>query len=249
MTPARRLASTVLLCAAGAGLACYGITRTWSEAVTTRPGLSSLRDARTGADLEPWVLGLALVALAGSGALLATRGTARRLLGGLLALVGLGVAVGAIAGRAGLDVGSAGDGATFWPAACVLGGALIVVAGLRAVRDGHRWPAMGARYERRPAASGTGYGTSAGTGAASVRGAATGTLPGIAGGTAPSTAAGIAPGAAGAADGNGSGSADGRGAVPAAEPAPGAAARDREDQRMDTRAAWDALDRGDDPTR
>ena len=181
MTPGRRLGSTVLLCAAGAGLAVYGVTRTWSEVVTARPGLSSLRDTRTGADLEPWVIGLALVALAGAGALPATRGLTRRLLGGLLTVVGAGVAAGAIAGRAGLDVGSAGAAATFWPVVCVLGGLLIVLGGLSAARSGHQWPAMGARYERR----------------------------------------GVAP-----ADAEQAGV----------------------DQRVDTRAAWDALDRGDDPT-
>jgi uncharacterized membrane protein (TIGR02234 family) len=183
MTPGRRLGSTVLLCAAGAGLAVYGVTRTWSEVVTTRPGLSSLRDTRTGADLEPWVIGLALVALAGAGALLATRGLARRLLGGLLTVVGLGIAAGAVAGRAGLDVGAAGAGATLWPVVCVLGGLLVVLGGLSAVRSGHDWPAMGARYERRAAA-----GSAADADQADV------------------------------------------------------------DQRVDTRAAWDALDRGDDPT-
>jgi len=183
MTPGRRLGYAVLLCAAGAGLALYGVTRTWSEIVTARPGLSSLRDTRTGADLEPWVIGLALVALAGAGALLATRGLGRRLLGGLLAVVGLGVAAGAVAGRAGLAVGSAGTGATVWPVACVLGGLLILLGGLAAARSGHEWPAMGARYDRR--------------------------------------------GAGGPTD---------------------AEADADVDQRVDTRAVWDALDRGDDPT-
>lgn len=182
MTPGRRLAYTVLLCAAGAGLAAYGVTRTWSEVVTARPGLSSLRDARTGADLEPWVLGLVLVALAGAGALPATRGVVRRLLGGVLALIGLGVAAGAVAGRAGLAVGAAGAGATLGPVAGVLGGLLILLGGLAAARSGHRWPAMGARYER------------------------------------------------------------GSGAAPREDRDAGV------DQRVDTRAAWDALDRGDDPT-
>lgn len=186
MPPGRRLAATVLLCAAGAGLAAYGVTRTWSEIVTARPGLSSLRDLRTGAEVAPWVIGLALVALAGAGALLATRGVARRLLGGLLALVGAGVSAGAVVGRAGLEVGTAGAGAVGWPVVCVLGGLMILLGGLAAARSGHEWPAMGARYERRPAAvDQTGVDQ------------------------------------------------------------PGA---DRVDQRVDTRAVWDALDRGDDPT-
>ncbi|MEU7902448.1 Trp biosynthesis-associated membrane protein [Actinoplanes sp. NPDC049118] len=177
MSAGRRLTAAVLLCVAGAACALYGVTRTWSELVTERPGLSALRTVRTGADLEPWVVGLALVALAGAGALPATRGLPRRVLGALIALAGLGVAAGAIAGRAGLEAGSAGAGATFWPVVCVAGGLLILLGGLSAARYGHEWPAMGARYERRAA------------------------------------------------------------------PAP-----PDTDQRVDTRAAWDALDRGDDPT-
>nr|BFE75223.1 hypothetical protein GCM10020092_085240 [Actinoplanes digitatis] len=70
------------------------------------------------------------------------------MLGGLLALAGLGIAAGAIAGRAGLDTGSAGAGATVWPVACVAGGLLILLGGLAAARYGHEWPGMGARYER-----------------------------------------------------------------------------------------------------
>jgi len=184
MPAARRLGVTVLLCVAGAGLALYGITRTWAVQVTTRPGLSDLRTERTGSDVAPWVIGLALVALAGGGALLATRGTVRRVLGAVLALTGGGVAVAAVAGRAGLDTGTAGAGAAVWPVACVLGGLLVVAAGVLALRHGHRWPGMGARYERRAPAA---------------RDAVT-----------PDAVAG--------------------------------------DQRVDTRAAWDALDRGDDPT-
>jgi uncharacterized membrane protein (TIGR02234 family) len=181
MSPARTLTRAVLCCAAGAGLALYAVTRTWSELVTARPGLSALHEVRTGADVAGWVVALALVALAGAGALLATRGLPRRVVGVLLALAGLGVVAGAVAGRAGLRVGVAGAGATWWPVLCVLGGALIALGGLSAARHGQEWPAMGARYERGAAA-------------------------------------------------------------PPPEPGTGP------DQRLDTRAAWDALDRGDDPT-
>jgi hypothetical protein len=181
MSPVRTLTRAVLCCAVGAGLALYAVTRTWSEIVTARPGMSSLRAVRTGADVEGWVVGLALVALAGAGALLATRGLPRRVVGALLALAGFGIGAGAVAGRAGLQVGVAGAGATWWPAVCVLGGALIALGGLAAARHGHEWPGMGARYERH---------------------------------------------------------------APESRPAHGG----DEDQRLDTRAAWDALDRGDDPT-
>jgi hypothetical protein len=147
----RSYALTLLACLAGAALAAYAVTRTWSLQVTPRTGMSDLRTARTGADAEPWVIGLALVALAGTGALLATRGVVRRVLGGLLALAGLGVAVGAIVGRAGTDPGAAGAGATTWPVLCVAGGLIITAGGAAAARLGDHWPTMSARYDRKPA--------------------------------------------------------------------------------------------------
>jgi uncharacterized membrane protein (TIGR02234 family) len=201
MSPARRLAYAVLACVAGAGLAIYAATRTWSLEVITRPGLPDLRTARTGAEQMPLLVGLALVALAGGGALLATRGAARRALGGLLALTGVAVAVLAVLGRSGLDPRRAGAAATIWPAACVFGGAMIIVAGVAAARNGHRWPAMGSRYER---------------------------------GNVPSQPA--EPGA-------------GSGPLPPAGHTRPHTGRDHPDAApVDTRAAWDALDRGDDPT-
>ncbi|MET0418219.1 MAG: Trp biosynthesis-associated membrane protein, partial [Actinoplanes sp.] len=118
----RPYALTLLACLAGAALSAYAATRVWSVQVVTRPALSDLRTERTGADVEPWLLGLALVALAGTGALLATHGRVRRGLGALLTLTGAGVVAGAIAGRAGLDAGSASP---VWPVACALGGVII----------------------------------------------------------------------------------------------------------------------------
>jgi uncharacterized membrane protein (TIGR02234 family) len=149
----RSYALTLVACLAGSGLAVWAATRTWSLQITPRPGMSSLRTPQTGADLEPWVIGLALVALAGTGALLATGGWARRVLGGLLALAGGGVIAGSILGRIGLDVGSAGSGGTLWPVASVIGGAIILAGGVTAARLGHRWPGMSSRYERGPVTS------------------------------------------------------------------------------------------------
>jgi hypothetical protein len=159
--------------------------------VTPRPGLSSLRETTTGAAAQPWTVALAVVALGGAGALLATRGVLRRGLGGLLTAVGAGVAVAAIAARASLGSGAG------WAAACVVGAALIAAGGLSAARRGHLWPAMGSRYERT-------------------------TVP-------PPQAQ---PGA---------------GSEPSAAAGPGRPVTGT-DPRVDTRAAWDALDRGDDPT-
>jgi uncharacterized membrane protein (TIGR02234 family) len=72
---------------------------------------------------------LALAVLAGAGALLATRGRARRLLG--LPVVGAGAAI-------------AGVG---WPGASIVAALVVAVAGVLTALHGGRWPALGARYE------------------------------------------------------------------------------------------------------
>ncbi|MER7168392.1 Trp biosynthesis-associated membrane protein [Micromonospora sp. NPDC000207] len=143
----RELTYAVLLCLAGAGLAFWAATRTWSVEVTARPvPLPPLREVRTGVGLVPWVPALALVALAGGGAILATRGRFRRALGGLLAGTGVAVAVG---GGYGLVAGFGGEPNRQWPALCLVGGVLVAAGGLFTLARGGRWPAMGARYERR----------------------------------------------------------------------------------------------------
>ena len=187
-----RLYHCAVACLAGAGLAVYGATRAWSVEVTARPGLPDLRAVTTGADAQPWLIALALIALAGTGAMLATRGTVRRILGVLIMLVGAGLALSAITGRAGLVAGRAGAGAVLWPIACVAGGALVLLAGLGTARYGHTWPIMGARFERRRVPR---------------------SHPAVTG------ADDVAP-----------------------------AARRTEAAPVDTRAVWDALDRGEDPT-
>jgi hypothetical protein len=246
MSPQRQLGSSVVACLAGAGLAAYGATRVWSVEVTERPGLTALRATTTGAAVAPWLIGLALVALAGAGALLATRGLARRLLGILLAMTGVGLIVAAITGRAGLDPGAAGAGATVWPIACVLGGGLVGWGGLGAARHGHRWPAMGSRYERRSVPLSTSPpppGPTATHDRVGVR---------VRGGSTERAGEGsAASGAIAATSGTGpAGAADDQ-AEPRAESS--RASAEDEDRAaaiasVDTRAVWDALDRGDDPT-
>jgi hypothetical protein len=145
-TPARRLlAYAVILCLAGAGLALFAATRTWVVEVTPRPApLPELRTPRTGGDLVSWLPGLAVVGLAGAGALLATRGRARAGVGGLLVVVGLGLAAGAA--YAVIDGAAPG-----WPAVCALGGLAVAAGGIGTVVRGRDWPALGARYDRRAA--------------------------------------------------------------------------------------------------
>jgi tryptophan-associated transmembrane protein len=108
-------------------------------AVTARPPpLPDLRTEHTGGELRAWLPACGWVALAGAGALVATRAAARRLVGGLLVVSGLGIAGAAI----GADL-TAG-----WPLLAVAGGLAVAAAGALAVARGDRWPAMGTRYER-----------------------------------------------------------------------------------------------------
>ncbi|MDG4832058.1 Trp biosynthesis-associated membrane protein [Solwaraspora sp. WMMD1047] len=143
----RLLAYAVGVCLVGAGLALFAATRTWAVEVTLRPTpLPAVRTDRTGGDLLPWLPALALVGLAGAGAVLATRATARRLIGLLLVAAGVGMAVGAVTGLGDTDRGGIGP---LWPLAALLGAGLTAAAGAVTAAHGHRWPTMGARYERR----------------------------------------------------------------------------------------------------
>jgi tryptophan-associated transmembrane protein len=213
MKSRRSYALTLAACLVGSVLAAYAVTRTWSLQLTPRTGMSDLRTARTGTDAAPWVIGLALVALAGTGALLATRGVVRRVLGVLLTLAGLGVAAGAIVARAGVDPGAAGAGANVWPVVGVLGGLIIVAGGATTVRVGGGWPAMSARYDRKVAAP----------------------APPQVRRSSPGDDASSAGGASSGDGGSSAGGASSASGAPSLEP-------------VDHRAAWDALDRGDDPT-
>ncbi|WP_410810910.1 Trp biosynthesis-associated membrane protein [Micromonospora sp. 067-2] len=143
----RQLAYAMVLCLVGAGLALWATTRSWSVELTVRPApLPPVRDARSGAALLPWLPALALVTLAGGGAVLATRGRLRRLLGVLLGALGVAVAAG---GGYGLVADLDGVVSRQWPALCLLGGLLAVAGGGWTALRGGGWPAMGARYERR----------------------------------------------------------------------------------------------------
>ena len=63
MSTRRTQLLSVVACLAGAGLTLWAVTRVWSVQVEVRTGLSDLRTEQTGAEAEPWLIGLALVAL------------------------------------------------------------------------------------------------------------------------------------------------------------------------------------------
>jgi hypothetical protein len=124
----------------GAGLALLAASRPFTDA-TGRPELGNAADPLSGGEQYPWIPALALAALAGGGAILATRSAVRTAVGGLLLLCGAGVVLGGA-------YAVAREAEPFWPIAAALGGLAVFDAGWLTVRKGSSWPAMGARYER-----------------------------------------------------------------------------------------------------
>lgn len=139
----RGIAWSVGVCVLGAAVALFAASREWTETVTPRPApLPPLHVPHTGGALLPWLPALALVGLAGAGALFACRRRVRSVVGVVIGLAGLGVV---IAGVVGFSY------AVGWSVLVVAGGLAIAWCGVETVRHGNRWPAMGARYERAPA--------------------------------------------------------------------------------------------------
>jgi uncharacterized membrane protein (TIGR02234 family) len=164
----REVAAVVVAMAVGGGIGVLATARTWSTIVVTRlPPLGPVSHGVSGRTLQPGVTGLAVVALAGVLAVLATRGVTRRLIGAVLALAGAGMvwwsvaglsAVSAARGRqlvadartvAGLGTASATNVSVHpgWVVLAALGGLLVIAGGLTTAARGGRWRAMSARYE------------------------------------------------------------------------------------------------------
>jgi hypothetical protein len=144
MAPRRELALVVLGCAVAAGLALFAASRAWAVSVVTPPApLPPRTEAHTGGGLAPLIPACALVGLAGAGALLATRGRARVLVGVLIVASGAGVSTGAaLAAHRATGAGLA------WVVLCGLAGIGLAAAGFITVRHGQAWPRLGTRYER-----------------------------------------------------------------------------------------------------
>ncbi|MFI5915036.1 Trp biosynthesis-associated membrane protein [Dactylosporangium sp. NPDC051541] len=138
----RGLTTVAVACAVAAAVVLLAATRSWQDLVTAQPApLPPVTEHRTGTDVAPWLPALGVVALAGAGALFATRAAARLAVGVLLVLAGLGTAVASLVTLD--DHVNAG-----WPLLSTLGGLIIVAAGAVTIRTGRSWPGMSARYER-----------------------------------------------------------------------------------------------------
>ncbi len=151
-----------LLCGAlGAAVALLASRQRWSAGTVTVAGGPFPLTAK-GSDVTGVPAALAIVGLAALVAVFAVRRAGRFVVAGLLALSGAGIVAAALLGASdssALDEQAArtsGDTAatvdalthTAWPYAAAVGGVLILLAGLLALRYGRLWPGMSGRYER-----------------------------------------------------------------------------------------------------
>ncbi|MDJ1135282.1 TIGR02234 family membrane protein [Streptomyces iconiensis] len=162
----RRALALALLCGAvGAALALVAAGQTWSgSSAQFAQGQVPVR--AKGSEVTGLPSALALVGLAALVAVFAVRRAARFVVATLLTVCGGGVLASALLGaddtgalseKAAKASGLAESGVgsvdlTAWPYVSAVGGALLVIAGLLALRYGRGWPSMSgsARYERTP---------------------------------------------------------------------------------------------------
>ncbi|AYL35566.1 TIGR02234 family membrane protein [Streptomyces fungicidicus] len=157
----RSLAVALLSGALGAAVALLATRQEWSQGTASVAG-GTFPLTANGSDVTGVPAALAVVGLAALVAVFAVRGAGRLVVAALLALSGAGTVVAAVLGAtdsSALDEKAAevsGDtsaavGAlshTPWPYVAAAGGALLLLAGLLALRYGRLWPAMSGRYER-----------------------------------------------------------------------------------------------------
>jgi uncharacterized membrane protein (TIGR02234 family) len=165
----REFGIAVLLVAIGSAVILLSDGRPWHTIHVEREApLGPITVHVTANTLTPSLTALALVGLAGTVALLATRGWPRRIVGGLLLVDGIALAALAVLGAAApshrraislvsaarlgavLDAGARVDIATAlaWPALDVLGAILLVFGAALVAWRGNRWTSMSARYDR-----------------------------------------------------------------------------------------------------
>lgn len=147
--------------ALGAAVTLLATRQRWSEGTATVAGGAFPLTAK-GSDVTGVPAALAIVGLAALVAVFAVRKAGRHVVAALLALSGAGITAAALvegSDSSALDEKAAqatGDASatvaslshTGWPYVAAVGGALILLAGLLALRYGRLWPAMSGRYER-----------------------------------------------------------------------------------------------------
>ena len=135
----REYALVLLLGLAGAACVVVSVRQGWARVVTAAPRpLPAATVSVRGQDLVPVAGALGLAALAGLAAVLATRGLARRLVGGLLAVFGAGAAVTVSLhlGAAAVLAAAVGVGRASSSAGSVTGGNAVGAAGAGSAAPG-----------------------------------------------------------------------------------------------------------------
>ncbi|MBG0817437.1 Trp biosynthesis-associated membrane protein [Planomonospora sp. ID82291] len=236
MNAGRELWTWAAACAAGAGAVLLAAGREWAVLGSAGAGADGAEPpALTGSGIVSFLSPVALAVLAAVVAVLATGGGARRAVGAVIALCGLGVLAGAWDGtgrgalaaavEANLARAAGGDVALdaftvrwTWPVVAAAGGLVLLAAGVTAVLRGPRWPGMSGRYDRSQRGPGAGPATERALWDAIDRGAdptddpadaAVGDRAGASAGAAAGGAAGGGPGDPGAGPSAGSGPAGG----------------------------------------
>lgn len=160
-------AAALLLDLLGAGGALLVSQQSWQTVTTPRAApLPADVLALSGRTVDAAPTALALVALAGVVAVLATRGAVRQVVGGVLAVAGAGLGWRAAASAGAIGVDRARALVTshhqtvnaaavvpriathpVWPALTAACGVLVLASGVFVAWRGQRWQAMSARYE------------------------------------------------------------------------------------------------------
>ncbi|WP_053749576.1 TIGR02234 family membrane protein [Streptomyces sp. MMG1533] len=157
----RSLAVALLSGALGAAVALLATRQQWSQGTATVAGGDFPLTAK-GSDVTGVPASLAIVGLAALVAVFAVRRAGRFLVAAVLALSGAGTVAAALLGvndssaldeqaaKASGDTSATVDALshTAWPYVAAVGGLLLLLAGLLALRYGRLWPAMSGRYER-----------------------------------------------------------------------------------------------------
>jgi uncharacterized membrane protein (TIGR02234 family) len=155
----RAVAAALIL--VGAALVAFAATRIWWTADYPGTPVGTYRTSATGSDTLPELIPVALVALAGWGAALATKGIWRRVIGALVGVVGAVVAVRVALqwahppldqlGRTPFVVGAAVDPVRHpWPMLLAAVGGLLILAGGVLVIVAAGSARLSARYDRFP---------------------------------------------------------------------------------------------------
>lgn len=158
-----RRALIPLLVVLGAASTAGGALPRWWTVHWTHPLLGAQTSTFTGRQVSPALFALALVAIAGIGAVAAARGVLRRIVGALLAAVGGLTLVAVVSALSSLPttlvhdanpqveriVG--GDRSLIGPLFGCLGGLLVLAGGVLVLAGGFAGRGMGGRFDRGPA--------------------------------------------------------------------------------------------------